>query len=78
MYFIIIQGIEYSECSFSIRDRVFGSVFFVATGFHGIHVIVGARLLFVCLYRVRKCMFSEDHHFGLEASIWYWHFVDVV
>ena len=66
------------ETRFTIRDRVYGRVFFVATGFHGIHVFVGARFLFVCLYRLYKSIFSFIHHVGLEAAIWYWHFVDVV
>ena len=56
----------------------FGSVFFMITGFHGFHVIVGTIFLAVCLYRAQKGHFTPDHHFGFEAAAWYWHFVDVV
>nr|YP_009255676.1 cytochrome c oxidase subunit III [Stygobromus indentatus]AND97084.1 cytochrome c oxidase subunit III [Stygobromus indentatus] len=78
IYFTAIQAMEYSEASFSIADSVYGSTFFVATGFHGLHVIIGTTFLSVCLFRTYKAHFSSNHHFGLEAAIWYWHFVDVV
>jgi len=78
VYFTILQGGEYFEASFNIRDGVFGSVFFVATGFHGLHVLIGSTFLIVCLIRVVRFHFSEGHHFGFEAAAWYWHFVDVV
>nr|YP_009131525.1 cytochrome c oxidase subunit III [Argyroneta aquatica]AIL95159.1 cytochrome c oxidase subunit 3 [Argyroneta aquatica] len=78
VYFLFLQGLEYWVASFSIGDSVFGSVFFMSTGFHGFHVIVGSLFLFVMWLRVKKGHFSEIHHFGFEAGAWYWHFVDVV
>ena len=57
---------------------VYGSSFFMATGFHGFHVLVGSIFLMVCLYRQINYHFSKQHHFGFEAAAWYWHFVDVV
>lgn len=77
-YFTVLQIFEYNEASFTIADSVYGSTFFVATGFHGLHVIIGSLFLSVCWYRLYKCHFSRDHHFGFEAAVWYWHFVDVV
>ena len=58
--------------------NIYGSVFYMATGFHGFHVIIGTIFLAVCLMRARKGHFTEEHHFGFEAAAWYWHFVDVV
>lgn len=78
IYFTFLQAFEYFEASFSIADRSFGSTFFIATGFHGIHVIVGTTFLGVCLFRIKKGKFRGGHHFGFEAAAWYWHFVDVV
>lgn len=78
LYFTFLQALEYVEASFSIADSVYGSTFFVATGFHGLHVIIGTLFLLVGLARHTKGAFSARHHFGLEAAIWYWHFVDVV
>lgn len=77
-YFTFLQAFEYFEASFTIADSVYGSTFFVATGFHGLHVIIGSIFLLVCWYRLYKCHFSCNHHFGFEAAAWYWHFVDVV
>ena len=77
-YFTYLQACEYYDASFSLRDSVFGSVFFVATGFHGLHVLIGRVFLLVCLIRVVFFHFSDGHHFGFEAAAWYWHFVDVV
>lgn len=77
-YFTYLQGNEYLEASFSIADRVYGSTFFVSTGFHGIHVLIGSSFLLVCLWRTTIHQFSINHHFGFEAAAWYWHFVDVV
>lgn len=77
-YFTYLQGLEYFEAPFTIADRVFGTVFFVATGFHGLHVLIGSIFLLTCLYRVWAFQFSRNHHFGFEAAAWYWHFVDVV
>lgn len=78
IYFLILQGFEYYYARFRIRDSVFGSVFFIATGFHGFHVIIGTCFLIVIWVRIRKSHFSIHHHFGFEAAAWYWHFVDVV
>jgi len=78
LYFTILQASEYYEAPFSIADRVYGSTFFVTTGFHGLHVIIGTSFLFVCLLRTFLHHFSTSHHFGFEAAAWYWHFVDVV
>nr|YP_010461000.1 cytochrome c oxidase subunit III [Ramisyllis kingghidorahi]UUF68153.1 cytochrome c oxidase subunit III [Ramisyllis kingghidorahi] len=77
-YFTLLQGMEYMDTSFSIADSVYGSTFFVATGFHGLHVIIGTIFLSVSLYRVMLSHMSTSHHFGFEAAAWYWHFVDVV
>ena len=77
-YFTFLQAGEYYDATFSLSDCVFGSVFFVATGFHGLHVLIGRVFLTVCLFRVVFFHFSEGHHFGFEAAAWYWHFVDVV
>nr|YP_010481797.1 cytochrome c oxidase subunit III [Vibidia duodecimguttata]QAY82234.1 cytochrome c oxidase subunit III [Halyziini sp. HA]UVU20931.1 cytochrome c oxidase subunit III [Vibidia duodecimguttata] len=78
LYFTFLQGIEYLEAPFSISDSVYGSSFFMATGFHGLHVIIGTTFLVVCLLRLQLNHFSTTHHFGFEAAAWYWHFVDVV
>jgi len=72
LYFTSLQGLEYWEASFSISDSVYGSTFFMATGFHGIHVIIGTTFLFVCIIRHIKSHFSSEHHFGFEAAAWYW------
>nr|UAV89295.1 cytochrome c oxidase subunit 3 [Cladonema multiramosum] len=76
--FTALQAMEYVEAPFSIADSVYGSTFFVATGFHGLHVIIGTIFLFVCLIRLNYSHFTQSHHFGFEAASWYWHFVDVV
>nr|UFR82934.1 cytochrome c oxidase subunit III [Dynastes hercules hercules] len=78
LYFTILQAYEYVEAPFTIADSVYGSTFFVATGFHGLHVIIGTTFLAVCLIRHYYNHFSCIHHFGFEAAAWYWHFVDVV
>lgn len=78
IYFSILQGVEYIEASFSIADSAYGSRFFLATGFHGLHVIIGSSFLAVTLIRMSGGAFSSSHHFGFEAAAWYWHFVDVV
>lgn len=77
-YFTGLQAFEYYEASFSIADSVYGATFFIATGFHGLHVIIGSTFLLVCLTRLILTHFSSSHHFGFEAAAWYWHFVDVV
>ena len=78
IYFTSLQAFEYIEAPFSIADAVYGSTFFIATGFHGIHVLIGTTFLSTCLLRHLLCHFSKNHHFGFEAAAWYWHFVDVV
>nr|YP_009158971.1 cytochrome c oxidase subunit III [Prosopocoilus gracilis]AFQ62183.1 cytochrome c oxidase subunit III [Cheironitis sp. MJTNT-2012]AKN01390.1 cytochrome c oxidase subunit III [Prosopocoilus gracilis] len=78
IYFTLLQAYEYKEAPFTIADAVYGSSFFMATGFHGIHVIIGTTFLAVSLARHLNNHFSSIHHFGFEAAAWYWHFVDVV
>ena len=72
------QAMEYVEAPFTITDGVYGSTFYLATGFHGFHVFVGTVFLSICLVRTLKDHFTKAHHFGFEAAAWYWHFVDVV
>lgn len=76
--FTCLQAFEYSHAAFALTDGKYPSVFYLATGFHGFHVIVGTIFLFVCLMRARKNQFTETNHLGLEFAAWYWHFVDVV
>nr|AOY39570.1 cytochrome c oxidase subunit 3 [Scolytinae sp. BMNH 1043133] len=78
IYFSILQSFEYIEAPFSIADSSYGTTFFMTTGLHGMHVIVGTTFLTVCLMRLKNNHFSSIHHFGFEAAAWYWHFVDVV
>nr|ALO70672.1 cytochrome c oxidase subunit 3 [Lucifotychus sp. 1 EF-2015] len=78
LYFSMLQLYEYIEAPFTISDSIYGSSFFMATGFHGIHVIIGTLFLLTCLTRHLNNHFSSTHHFGFEAAAWYWHFVDVV
>nr|AVN68099.1 cytochrome c oxidase subunit 3 [Blattella vaga] len=78
IYFTVLQAYEYVEAPFTIADSVYGSTFFMATGFHGLHVIIGTTFLLTCLLRHLFLHFSSGHHFGFEAAAWYWHFVDVV
>lgn len=76
--FTLAQLAEYIKAPFSIADGIYGSIFFMSTGFHGIHVIIGTIFITVCFTRFLAGHFTKEHHVGLEASIWYWHFVDVV
>jgi cytochrome c oxidase subunit 3 len=78
LFFISFQAYEYYEALFTIADGIYGSTFFVATGFHGLHVIIGSIFILVCFYRFINCHYSRVHHLGFEMSCWYWHFVDVV
>nr|XP_031857137.1 uncharacterized protein CI109_007459 [Kwoniella shandongensis]KAA5524208.1 hypothetical protein CI109_007459 [Kwoniella shandongensis] len=76
--FTALQGFEYANAGFTIGDGVYGTCFYFATGFHGIHVIVGTIFIAVGVYRIYAYHVTTDHHIGFEASILYWHFVDVV
>jgi len=76
--FTAFQGFEYVSANFSICDGIYGSTFFMATGFHGFHVFIGTCFLAVCLVRLSRDHFTIQHHFGFEAAAFYWHFVDVV
>ncbi|CCJ32489.1 cytochrome c oxidase subunit 3, partial (mitochondrion) [Pneumocystis jirovecii] len=76
--FTLLQGVEYYLSSFTISDGVFGSCFYFSTGFHGLHVLVGAIFLSVGLWRIWNYHFNDKHHLGLESAILYWHFVDIV
>nr|YP_008758069.1 cytochrome c oxidase subunit III [Arctica islandica]AGW53593.1 cytochrome oxidase subunit III [Arctica islandica] len=79
VFFTWLQFNEYYMSSFSMADSVYGSVFFMMTGFHGMHVLVGTVFLLVCWFRLYLHHFSFHHHyFGLDAAVWYWHFVDIV
>ena len=76
--FTALQAYEYSHAQFQFAGHIYGSTFFMATGFHGFHVIVGTIFLTVTLFRALAGHFTEKQHFGFEAAAWYWHFVDVV
>jgi cytochrome c oxidase subunit 3 len=76
--FTCIQVYEYLNAGFAMSDGIYGSVFFMATGFHGFHVIIGSIFIIICMFRFINYHFSKEQHVGLEAAIWYWHFVDVV
>ncbi len=76
--FTALQGYEYVTAPFTISDGIYGSTFYMATGFHGFHVFIGTCFLTVCLIRLSLGHFTREHHFGFEAAAWYWHFVDVV
>ncbi|MGI9392201.1 MAG: cytochrome c oxidase subunit 3 [Parvibaculales bacterium] len=76
--FTCLQAYEYMHAGFPFSQNLYGAVFFMATGFHGFHVIIGTIFLSVCYFRARKGAFSPERHFGFEAAAWYWHFVDVV
>ncbi len=76
--FTALQAMEYYEAPFTMADSVYGTTFFVATGFHGLHVIIGTIFLLVCLIRLVNHHFTRHHHNGFEAAAYYWHFVDYV
>jgi cytochrome c oxidase subunit 3 len=76
--FSLCQAFEYSHAHFGFSGNIYGATFFMATGFHGFHVIVGTIFLAVCLLRAYVGDFTPKKHFGFEAAAWYWHFVDVV
>jgi len=80
--FLVVQGYEYShayhELNLKLSSGIFGSTFFMLTGFHGFHVFVGMLMLLFITLRLQKGHFTKDRHFGFEGAAWYWHFVDVV
>lgn len=76
--FTCLQAFEYSHAAFGFKDGIYATTFYMATGFHGFHVIIGTIFLAVCYFRGRKGHLTPERHFGLEAAAWYWHFVDVV
>uniref|UniRef100_A0AAU6QDV7 Cytochrome c oxidase subunit 3 n=1 Tax=Arrenurus rostratus TaxID=3136836 RepID=A0AAU6QDV7_9ACAR len=77
-YFTMLQGMEYWQAPFSMWDSTCGCTFFMATGFHGLHVIIGSIFLSISFYQLFNMKFSPDHLICFEAAAWYWHFVDVV
>lgn len=77
-FFTLIQAFEYIKSNFTISDSIYGSTFYMTTGFHGFHVFIGTYLLLISTIRLIKYHFNSNHHFGFEAASWYWHFVDVV
>ena len=76
--FLFLQAHEYADAPFTIKSGIYGATFYMLTGFHGLHVTMGAIMLTVILFRVLKGHFDSHNHFGFEAVAWYWHFVDVV
>ena len=82
LVFLFVQGYEYahaySDLNLKLTSGVYGSTFFLLTGFHGFHVFVGMLMLFFITLRLHKGHFTADRHFGFEGAAWYWHFVDVV
>jgi cytochrome c oxidase subunit III len=77
--FSLLQAYEYFHAEFKFNDGIYPSVFYMATGFHGAHVIIGTIFLLVCLIRAKKGHFDlGNNHLGFEFAAWYWHFVDVV
>lgn len=76
--FTVLQVFEYLEAPFNIADSVYGSCFYMTTGFHGFHVVIGTLFLFISFMRIIYNHYTNSHHFGFEAGAWYWHFVDVV
>jgi cytochrome c oxidase subunit 3 len=78
IFFTFLQYYEYTAAPFNISDSVYGSVFYMTTGLHGSHVIIGTIFLIVCLYRLINYHFTNTHHVGFECAAWYWHFVDIV
>ena len=78
LIFTVFQAYEYQHAAFGFSGNIYGATFFMATGFHGFHVIVGTIFLFICMLRAMRGHFSPEQHLGFEAAAWYWHFVDVV
>uniref|UniRef100_A0AB39AH77 Cytochrome c oxidase subunit 3 n=1 Tax=Uroleucon sp. TaxID=2939227 RepID=A0AB39AH77_9HEMI len=78
IYFLMLQILEYNQATFTFSDSIFGSSFFMATGFHGLHVIIGTIFLMINLLRIMKMHFSYIHHISFELAAWYWHFIDII
>jgi cytochrome c oxidase subunit 3 len=78
IFFTLLQAFEYHAAPFNISDGIYGTVFYMTTGLHGFHVIIGTLFLTVCWIRLKKHHFTKKHHLGFECAIWYWHFVDIV
>ena len=80
--FLVLQAEEYvhayTELDLTLRSGVYGATFFMLTGFHGAHVLLGTVMLIVMWLRAARGHFTADNHFAFEAAAWYWHFVDVV
>lgn len=76
--FTSLQYYEYLEANFDISDGIYGSIFYMSTGFHGFHVLIGTICLLVSFFRLVLNHYTSTHHFGFESAVWYWHFVDVV
>jgi len=77
-FFLYCQKYEYQHATFTIADGIYGSLFYMTTGFHGLHVLVGTIFVLVCAVRAALNHFDQHYHVGLECAIWYWHFVDIV
>ena len=82
LIFLFCQGYEYfhayNELNLTLNSGVYGSTFFLLTGFHGFHVFLGGTMLAVVMVRLIRGHFTAEHHFAFEGAAWYWHFVDVV
>nr|AHA52468.1 cytochrome c oxidase subunit III [Therophilus festivus] len=78
MMFTLFQYMEYYESYFTISDSIYGSIFFMFTGFHGIHVLIGTMFIIISYFRLLNNHYSMNHHFGFEGASWYWHFVDII
>jgi cytochrome c oxidase subunit 3 len=76
--FTVVQAYEYAHAAFGFAGSIYGATFFMATGFHGAHVLIGTIFLVVCLGRAMRGHFTSERHLGFEFAAWYWHFVDVV
>ncbi len=76
--FLSLQAYEYIHASFKLSDGIYPSAFYLATGFHGLHVLIGTLFLIVCGFRAQNNQFTAHKHIGFQAAAWYWHFVDVV
>jgi len=78
LFFIFLQGLEYYESTFNLQDGIYSSVFFLLTGLHGCHVIVGVCFLFICFISLLFNHFLTNHYLRFVFAVWYWHFVDIV